>query len=163
MSKSKKAICIALAVGLPLLCGIIALSLQSFLGLRTLVYQHTGVIILVLFTSLVLVMFYLCMFVIIHHFEYTKLIKKIDKEHVAGLLKGLLLFSVAINVLLFILSAILLIAIKTYAYNFTIGLTSWLFLIGTNLPNMIIMLYVCLEIIFNHDDNYDSILDDKFL
>ena len=163
MRKSKKAICLVIVVGLPLLIGLVILLLQKPLGLDSLLYKHTGVLILVLFISLILIMFYLCMFVVIHHFEYTKLIMQIAKEHIGGLLKGLLLFSVAINTLLFILSTILLIGIENYAVNFTFGLDCWLFLTGTNLPNAIIMLYVCLEIIFNHDEKHDSILDRKVL
>ena len=163
MSKSKKAICLLIAVGLPLLIGLVILLLQKPLGLDSLLYKHTGVLILVLFTFLILIMFYLCMFVVIHHFEYTKLIMQIAKEHIGGLFKGLLLFSVAINALLFVLSAVLLVGIENYAVNFTFGLDCWLFLTGTNLPNAIIMLYVCLEIIFNHDEKHDSILDRKVL
>lgn len=163
MKSSKKVICLLITVGLPLLVGLITLLLQGYLGLDALLYKHTGLLILVLFISLILIMFYLCMFVVIYHFEYTKLIMQIAKEHIGGLLTGLLLFSVAINTLLFILSAILLVAIENYAINFTLGLNCWLFLTGTNLPNAIIMLYVCLEIIFNHDEKHESILDKKVL
>lgn len=163
MKSSKKVICLLITVGLPLLVGLITLLLQGYLGLDALLYKHTGLLILVLFISLILIMFYLCMFVVIYHFEYTKLIMQIAKEHIGGLLTGLLLFSVAINTLLFILSAILLVAIENYAINSTLGLNCWLFLTGTNLPNAIIMLYVCLEIIFNHDEKHESILDKKVL
>lgn len=144
---------------IPIIIGGIFVLLQKPLKLHVLVKEHTGMLITTLFIALILVLFYLCMFIELYHIKNSDFMKAVRQKRLVPLLYVLYWFSIIINTLMFFLSIVLLIMLY-YTYGGTnVLLTFWVFLLGVDIPNTIIMIYLSIEIIFHHDKEYKKIIE----
>jgi len=139
---------------IPIIIGGICVLLQKPLKLHVLVKEHTGMLITTLFIALVLILFYLCMFIELYHIKDSDFMKIVNNWEIKHFLYGLYWFSIIVNVIMFFLSIVLLIMLY-YVYGGTnFLLTAWVFLLGTDITNTIIMVYLSFKIIFHHDKKY---------
>lgn len=143
---------------IPIIIGGIFVLLQKPLKLHVLVKEHTGMLITTLFIALILVLFYLCMFIELYHIKDSDFMKIVRQKSLVPLLYGLYWFSIIINTAIFFLSIVLLIMLY-YVYGGTnFLLTVWVFLLGIDILNTIIMIYLSVEIIFHHNKKYKKII-----
>lgn len=139
---------------IPIIVGGIFVLLQKPLRLHVLVEEHTGMLITALFIALILVSFYLCMFIELYHVKDSDFMKIVRQKRLVPLLYGLYWFSIIINTAMFLASIVLLIMLY-YTYGGTnVLLTFWVFLLGADIPNTIIMIYFSIEIILHHNKEY---------
>lgn len=144
---------------IPTIIGGIFVLLQKLLKLHVLVKEHTGMLITTLFIALILVLFYLCMFIELYHIKDSDFMKFVRQKSLVSLLYVLYWFGIIINIIMFILSIVLLIMLY-YTYGGTnLLLTVWVFLLGVDIPNTIIMVYFSIEIILHHDKEYKKIIE----
>lgn len=151
----KESLCsILYDIVIPIIIGGIFVLLQKPLRLHVLVEEHTGMLITTLFIALILVLFYLCMFIELYHIKNSDFMKIVRHKSLAPLLYVLYWFSIIINAVMFLLSNVLLIMLY-YIYGGTnLLLTFWVFLLGVDIPNTIIMIYLSVEIILHHNKEY---------
>lgn len=151
----KESLCsILYDIVIPIIIGGIFVLLQKPLKLHVLVKEHTGMLITTLFIALILVLFYLCMFIELYHIKDSDFMKIVRQKRLASLLYDLYWFSIIINTAMFLLSIFLLIMLY-YTYGGTnLLLTFWVFLLGADIPNTIIMIYLSIEIILHHNKEY---------
>ena len=151
----KESLCsILYDIVIPIIVGGIFVLLQNPLKLHVLVEEHTGMLITALFMALILVLFYLCMFIELYHIKDSDFMKIVRQKSLAPLLYGLYWFSIIVNTVIFFLSIVLLIMLY-YVYGGTnFLLTIWVFLLGTDILNTIIMIYLSVEIILHHNKEY---------
>lgn len=151
----KESLCsILYDIVIPIIIGGIFVLLQKPLRLHVLVEEHTGMLITTLFIALILVLFYLCMFIELYHIKNSDFMKIVRQKSLAPLLYVLYWFSIIINAVMFLLSNVLLIMLY-YIYGGTnLLLTFWVFLLGVDIPNTIIMIYLSVEIILHHNKEY---------
>lgn len=156
----KESLCsILYEIIIPIIIGGIFVLLQKPLKLHVLVKEHTGMLITTLFIALILVLFYLCMFVELYHIKNSDFMKAVRQKRLVPLLYVLYWFSIIINTVMFFLSIVLLIMLY-YTYGGTnVLLTFWVFLLGVDIPNTIIMIYLSIEIILHHDKEYKKIIE----
>ena len=156
----KESLCsILYEIIIPIIIGGIFVLLQKPLKLHVLVKEHTGMLITTLFIALILVLFYLCMFIELYHIKNSDFMKAVRQKRLVPLLYVLYWFSIIINTVMFFLSIVLLIMLY-YTYDGTnLLLTFWVFLLGADIPNTIIMIYLSIEIILHHDKEYKKIID----
>ena len=139
---------------IPIIIGGIFVLLQKPLRLHVLVEEHTGMLITTLFIALILVLFYLCMLIELYHIKNSDFMKIVRQKSLVPLLYVLYWFSIIVNVIMFLLSIVLLIMLY-YIYGGTnLLLTFWVFLLGVDIPNTIIMIYLSVEIILHHNKEY---------
>lgn len=144
---------------IPIIIGGIFVLLQKPLKLHVLVKEHTGMLITTLFIALILVLFYLCMFIELYHIKDSDFMKFVRQKSLVSLLYVLYWFGIIINIIMFILSIVLLIMLY-YTYGGTnLLLTVWVFLLGVDIPNTVIMIYLSIEIILHHDKEYKKIIE----
>ena len=151
----KESLCsILYNIVIPIIIGGIFVLLQKPLKLHVLVKEHTGMLITTLFIALILVLFYLCMFIELYHIKNSDFMKIVRQKRLIPLLYVLYWFSIIINAVMFLLSNVLLIMLY-YIYGGTnLLLTFWVFLLGVDIPNTIIMIYLSVEIILHHNKKY---------
>ena len=139
---------------IPIIIGGIFVLLQKPFRLHVLVEEHTGMLITTLFIALILVLFYLCMLIELYHIKNSDFMKIVRQKSLVPLLYVLYWFSIIVNVIMFLLSIVLLIMLY-YIYGGTnLLLTFWVFLLGVDIPNTIIMIYLSVEIILHHNKKY---------
>lgn len=155
----KESLCsILYEIVIPIIIGGIFVLLQKPLRLHVLVEEHTGMLITTLFIALVLVLFYLCMLIELYHIKNSDFMKIVRQKRLVPLLYVLYWFSIIANVIMFLLSIVLLIMLY-YVYGGTnFLLTVWVFLLGVDIPNTIIMIYLSVEIILHHNKKYKKII-----
>ena len=155
----KESLCsILYEIIIPIIIGGIFVLLQKPLRLHVLVEEHTGMLITTLFIALILVLFYLCMLIELYHIKNSDFMKIVRQKSLEPLLYVLYWFSIIANVIMFLLSIVLLIMLY-YIYGGTnFLLTVWVFLLGTDIPNTIIMIYLSVEIILHHNKKYKKII-----
>lgn len=143
---------------IPIIIGCIFVLLQKPLKLHVLVEEHTGMLITTLFIALVLVLFYLCMLIELYHIKNSDFMKIVRQKRLVPLLYVLYWFSIIANVIMFLLSIVLLIMLYYIYGSNNLLLTFWVFLLGVDIPNTIIMIYLSVEIILHHNKKYKKII-----
>lgn len=155
----KESLCsILYEIIIPIIIGGIFVLLQKPLKLHVLVEEHTGMLITTLFIALVLVLFYLCMLIELYHIKNSDFMKIVRQKRLVPLLYVLYWFSIIANVIMFLLSIVLLIMLYYIYDSNNLLLTFWVFLLGVDIPNTIIMIYLSVEIILHHNKKYKKII-----
>lgn len=155
----KESLCsILYEIVIPIIIGGIFVLLQKPLRLHVLVEEHTGMLITTLFIALVLVLFYLCMLIELYHIKNSDFMKIVRQKRLVPLLYVLYWFSIIANVIMFLLSIVLLIMLYYIYGSNNLLLTFWVFLLGVDIPNTIIMIYLSVEIILHHNKKYKKII-----
>ena len=155
----KESLCsILYEIIIPIIIGGIFVLLQKPLKLHVLVEEHTGMLITTLFIALVLVLFYLCMLIELYHIKNSDFMKIVRQKRLVPLLYVLYWFSIIANVIMFLLSIVLLIMLYYIYGSNNLLLTFWVFLLGVDIPNTIIMIYLSVEIILHHNKKYKKII-----